>query len=128
MIAASSTKERRNSERLKGRKEAILITPNGMHNIRDISKSGLSFKCSEEDFFPSQWPVEIIYAGTPLYIKAIKVRMVRENFVETDTLIANSSKEIGVEFVDMDESGKLLLHELLAYHSKVAEKEHPNTH
>lgn len=127
MIATSNAHDRRNSERLRGKKEAILITPSGMHNIRDISESGLSFKCSEEDFFPSQWPVEIIYAGTSLYMKELTVRMVRENFEETNTLISNSSKEIGVEFIDMDESCKLLLGRLLAYHSTDSERTHTNS-
>ncbi len=116
-MTASITSERRESVRLKGRKEAIIITPNGMHNILDISKNGLSFECSGEEYFSTRWPVGIVYAGTDLYMKEITVQMVREKFIVPETLIAQSSKEIGVKFVDMDDSCKLILNKLLAYHS-----------
>lgn len=116
-MPAPVASERRKSIRLKGRKEAILITPNGMHNINDISEAGLSFRCSEEDFFPQQWPIEIIYAGTPLYMRGINVRFVREDYKDCDTLITRPTKEVGVEFVDMDDKSKQLLDRLLSYHS-----------
>ncbi len=115
-MTLSEHSDRRRSLRLKGRKEAILITPNGMHGIRDISKDGLSFHCREDEFFPVQWPIEIIYAGTALYMKAVPVRLVREEFDEVDTVISSPTKEIAVEFLDLDEHNRVLLDELLKYH------------
>jgi hypothetical protein len=127
MIPAENS-DRRKSRRLKGRKEAILITPNGMHGIRDISEGGLSFHCGEDEFFPLQWPVEIIYAGTVLYMKAVPVRLVREEFEEVDTVISVPTKEVAVEFLDLDEQNRVLLDKLLQYHtSSTTERIDPTT-
>jgi hypothetical protein len=116
-MTALEHNDRRRSLRLKGRKEAILITPNGMHGIRDISEGGLSFHCGEDEFFPLQWPIEIIYAGTALYMKAVPVRLIREEFDEVDTVISSPTKEVAVEFLDLDDQNRVLLDELLKYHT-----------
>lgn len=119
-MSDNNTHDRRKNIRLKGRREAILITPNGVHHIRDISAGGLCFVCDDDDFFPDQLPVEIIYAGTPLYIRGVSVRLVREVLGEAATFISTPTKEIGVAFVEMDARNRRLLDDLIAYHSSAA--------
>lgn len=109
-------KERRKSPRLKGRKEAILVTPNGIHHISDISAGGLSFECSAEIFFPGQWTAEIIYAGTPIYLQDITVRLVQERIHDSDVFFQIPTKDVGVQFVDIDEESTSALNKLLALH------------
>ena len=117
-MKSSLEHERRKSERIKGKREAILVNPNGMHTIRDISKSGLRFSCSETDFFPGQWPIEIVYAGTSLYLRGVQVRFIREEIMDGDTLISNPTKEVGVEFINLDDKSSKLLEQLLALHTR----------
>ena len=110
-------RERRRSSRLRGHREAILLTPQGPHPIRDISTEGLCFECGNNDFFPSQLPVAIIYAGTSLYMQGISVRLVREKLEEANSFITMPSKKVGVEFLEMDGSCRQQLSDLIRYHS-----------
>ena len=109
------SKERRRTIRFKGRKEAILIHPNGINHIGDISFGGLCFHCSQEEFFPEHWPVEIVYAGTPLYITGLSVRLVDEQLDEIMNFLAVPTKKIGVEFVAMNDRNQALLTTLFGY-------------
>lgn len=111
------TRERRRSSRLRGHREAILLTPKGPHPIRDISPEGLCFECDNNDFFPSHLPVALVYAGTSLYIQGVSVRLVREKLEEANSFITMPSKKIGVEFLEMDASCRQQLSELISYHS-----------
>lgn len=47
-------RDRRKSVRLNGRKEAILVNPNGIHHILNISSRGLAFSCPQDELFPTQ--------------------------------------------------------------------------
>lgn len=114
----SDSNDRRKNKRLKGRKEAILVTPNGMHHIDDISVGGLAFQCSANDTFPSQWPVEIIFAGTTLYLKNVPVRLIREEVSEDQSYISDATKKVGVEFMELDMHNQVLLQKLLTYHTE----------
>lgn len=109
--------DRRRSTRFKGRREAILLTPLGPHHIRDISASGLCFNCDDHSFFPLQWPVEIVYAGTPLYMRGVSVRRVREKLGDDGSFIVAPTKEIAVEFVEMDTPNQQMLKQLIDYHA-----------
>lgn len=117
-MAVQNQSDRRQSKRLKGMREAILVTPNGMHHICDISSRGLSFHCALEDFFPVHLPIEIILAGTSLYIKDLPVRLVREQVNEAPSFLSTPTKNVGVEFLDLDNNSKELLQELLTYHKQ----------
>lgn len=114
----SDSSDRRKNKRLKGRKEAILVTPNGLHSIFDISAGGLAFKCGPNEKFPAQWPIEIIFAGTTIYLKEVPVRLVREEISEDGPSDSNSSKKIGVEFMELDMHNQVLLEKLLSYHTE----------
>lgn len=116
METTSALIDRRRNIRLKGRREAILVNPNGMHRILDISPDGLSFQCSANDFYPPQWPVEIVFAGTALYLKEVPVRFVQERINDVASIISTPTKDVGVEFLDLDEQTRTSLQELLAYH------------
>lgn len=107
--------DRRKSVRLKGRKQSILIHPNGIRQIQDISLGGLSFHCPQDEFLPVQWPIEIIFAGTLLYMSEVPVRLVRERKDEAAGLTALPSKEIGVEFIDINEENRILLNRMLTF-------------
>lgn len=107
--------DRRKSVRLKGRKESILIHPSGIRQIRDISLGGLSFYCPQDEFLPVQWPVEIIFAGTLLYMTEVPVRMVRERLEDVAGRTALPTKEIGVEFLDINEQNRILLKRMLTF-------------
>jgi hypothetical protein len=107
--------DRRKSVRLKGRKESILIHPSGIRQIRDISLGGLSFHCPQDEFLPVQWPIEIIFAGTLLYMTEVPVRLVRERLDEVVGLTALPTKEIGVEFLDINEENRILLNRMLSF-------------
>ncbi len=107
--------DRRKSVRLKGRKESILIHPSGIRQIQDISLGGLSFHCPQDEFLPVQWPIEIIFAGTLLYMTEVPVRLVRERMDEVAGLAALPTKEIGVEFLDINEENRILLNRMLTF-------------
>jgi hypothetical protein len=111
----SDFQDRRKNGRIKGRKEAILVTPNGMHSIQDISAGGLSFFCDESEILPAQLPIEIIFAGTPLYMKDIPVRLVREEISDDGDSGSHSVKKIGIEFLELDVHNALLLEKLFKY-------------
>jgi len=110
--------ERRRSSRLQGHQEAIILTPHGPHFIRDISTKGLCFECDNNDFFPSQLPVAIVYAGTSIYMQGVSVRLVREKLEEANSFITMASKKIGVEFLEMDAACQQQLSELISYHTR----------
>lgn len=116
METTSALTDRRKNIRLKGRKETFLVNPNGIHRILDISPGGLAFQCSADDFFPSQWPVEIIFAGTTIHLRGVPVRFVQERVNDVASFISAPTKDVGVEFLDLDEQTRSSLQELLAYH------------
>lgn len=107
--------DRRKSARLKGQKGMFLVHPNGIDYIRDISRGGLSFHCSQEEFFPENWPVEIVCAGTTLYITGLYVRMICEQQDEVINFLTMPTKKVAVEFLDMDEQNLGLLARLFSY-------------
>lgn len=113
--AAGQLDERRKCVRHKGQKEAIVIHPNGIHHILDISLKGLSFRCPEDEIFAPQWPIEIVFAGTSLYMIGVSVRLVHEKLDDMVSFISTPTKEIGVEFVNLDEENLAMLKKLLAY-------------
>lgn len=110
--------DRRKSYRMKGRRESILIHPNGISKIQDISLGGLSFHCHQDEVFPLQWPIEIIYAGTPIYMTGMPVRLVRERMDEVVSIMSTPTKEVAVEFLDIDEENRSLLNSMLAHLQK----------
>jgi hypothetical protein len=115
MMITKNSDERRKSVRLKGHKAAILIQPNGMHHIRDISLGGLSFRCPRDVTFSGQWPIEIIIAGSLLCVIGVSVRLVREQVDILAGSISSPSKEVGVEYLALDENNRPLLARLLSY-------------
>lgn len=114
-VTAGRSDERRRSVRLKGRKEAILIQPNGVHHILDLSLTGLSFRCIEDEVLAPELPIDILFAGTPLYMTGVTVRLVHENMNDMISFISTPTKEIGVEFIDLDEKNLGLLNRLISY-------------
>ena len=118
----TSSSERRKCVRLKGHKRAILIQPNGMHHIRDISFAGLSFRCPRDEVFSGQWPIEIIVAGSLLDVIGVSVRLVREKVDNGICTVFPPSKEIGVEYLDLDENSRTLMARLLSYLRQTARK------
>ncbi|EKD37555.1 MAG: hypothetical protein ACD_75C01090G0003 [uncultured bacterium] len=110
----TSASERRKCVRLKGHKRAILIQPNGMHHIRDISFAGLSFRCPRDEVFSAQWPIEIIIAGSLLGVIGVSVRLVREQFYGAGS-VSTPGKEVGVEYLALNENNRTLLARLLSY-------------
>jgi hypothetical protein len=114
-MKTSPSEERRKSVRINGRKEAILIHPNGIDQIGDISLGGLSFHCSREEFFADQWPVDIIFAGTPLYIPGVSVRLVGEQQDNVLNFLTLPTKKVAVEFLELDEQNRFLLTKLISY-------------
>ena len=106
---------RRESKRLKGRKETILIHPNGTDPISDVSLGGLSFHCSNEEFFADQWPVDIVLAGTSLYITGLSVRLVREQHDDVIDFLRQQTKKVGVQFLNLDDQKRFLLAQLISF-------------
>ena len=113
-MTAEQALEQRKNARLSGRKEAIVIHPHGICNIKDISLSGLSFQCTHDHYFPSRWQIEILFAGTPLYIKKVPVRLVREKMNDVISFISTPTKEVGVEFLEVDAEKSILLSKVLS--------------
>ncbi|MDK9709369.1 MAG: PilZ domain-containing protein [Desulforhopalus sp.] len=107
--------DRRRSTRLKGQKEMFLVHPNGIAFIGDISCGGLCFHCSQEEFFPENWPVEIVCAGTTLYITGLYVRLVCEQQDEVINFLTVPTKKVSVEFLDVNEQNRSLLTRLFSY-------------
>ena len=94
--------DRRKSTRLKGQKGMFLAPPHGIDYIGNISSVGLSFHCSQEEFFPENWPVEIVYAGTTLYITGLYVRLIREQQDEVINFLTMPTKKVAAEFLEMN--------------------------
>ncbi len=109
------SEERRKSVRIKGRKEAILMHPNGISRIGDISIGGLSFQCSHEEYFTDRWPVDIVFAGTSLYITGVYVRLVGEQQSNELNFLTTPTKKVGVEFQGLDDQHQFLLSKLISY-------------
>ena len=115
MMITKCSVERRKSVRLKGHKQAILIQPNGMHHIRNISLGGLSFLCPRDETFSGQWSIEIIIAGSLLCVIGVSVRLVREQMDNVVSSISVPIKEVGVEYLALDDNNRPLLARLLSY-------------
>lgn len=113
MESVSMFNDRRKTIRKKGLKEAFLVNPQGIHQILDISTGGLSFKCAVDEEFPRQWLVDVIVAGTLIYIKQLPVRFVRECDDNQATFISAPTKNVGVKFGDLDEDSISSLLEVL---------------
>ena len=114
-MKTSPAKDRRKSKRLNGRKETILIHPNGIDQICDISMDGLSFCSAHRNFFADQWPVDIIFAGTSLYITGISVRLVCELQDDVRSSRRSPTRKVGVEFLNLDDSDRFLLTQLISF-------------
>lgn len=113
METPSLRKERRKTTRAKSMKEAFLVDPNGIHQILDISKNGLSFKCMADDFFPLHWTVDIIIAGSQIYLEKITVEFVQEKNDYLPSFLSKPTKKVGVKFLAPNEQTISSLVELL---------------
>lgn len=116
----TSSDERRKCVRLKGHKKALLIQPNGMYQIRDISLGGLSFYCPRDVVFAPQWPIEIMIVGTLVCAIRVSVRLVREQTENVLASVSTPSKEVGVEYLALDDDNRPLLARLLSYLKQTA--------
>lgn len=113
--------DRRKNLRFKCHKKVILIQPGGIHRIRDIGFGGLSFRCPRDMTFSAQWFMEIMIAGSLLRVIRVPVRLVRE---QTDTIVSpviTPCKEVGVEYLALDENNRPLLARLLSYLQQTTE-------
>ena len=105
--------ERRRTIRKKCLNDVFLVNPSGIHQILDISTGGLSFRCSANEAFPTEWAVDILVAETQIYIKKVPVRHVREYDENLITFISPPTKNVGVKFGDLDDQAISLILEVL---------------
>lgn len=113
--------DRRRSVRFQGHKKTLLIHPSGIHHLRDISFGGLSFRCPRDVTFTAQWFMEIMVAGSLLRMIRVPVRLVREQADGIIGPVVPSSKEVGVEYLALDERNRPLLARLISYLQQTVE-------
>lgn len=88
--------DQRKGERFKI-KGGIALTPNGVCQVINISKGGLSFKCFQEVAFPHEWTMDI-YDETDLNLQELKVKKVWEKTLSVQGVRTGSQVEVGVAF------------------------------
>ena len=89
-------KNRRNSERLKV-KNGIVMTPNEVCKLTDLSPKGFSFKCVNEQLFSSEWPVDI-YDTSGLGLEQLQVNKVWQQDLSYFHGSPPFMVKVGVEF------------------------------
>lgn len=115
-MPATSCFDRRRTLRYQGQKKIILLQQSGIHHLRDISFGGLSFFCPRDLVFPTQWPLEIMVAGSLLRVIRVPVRLVHERMNgSVSPIIPHQGKEVGVEYLALDEKNRPLLARLISY-------------
>ena len=123
MLATRS--ERRRTLRYQGYKKVILLQQSGIHHLRDISFGGLSFRCPKDVIFPAKWPLEIMVAGSLLRVIRMPVRLVHERIDGRAGQIFPLGKEVGVEYLALDEKNRPLLARLISYLQQTASEYRP---
>lgn len=113
--------DRRKNVRYAGHRNVILLQPSGIHQIRDISFGGLSFRCPPEVVLAAQWPLEIMVAGSLLRVIRLPVRLVRELVDDSAGPALSPGKEVGVEFLAFDRKNRPLLARLFSYLQQTAD-------
>ena len=84
-------------------KGGIALTPNGVCQVINISKGGLSLKCFKEVAFPHEWTMDI-YDETDLNLQELKVKKVWEKILSVQGAHADSQVEAGVAFKNSSSS------------------------
>ena len=113
--------DRRRNVRYHCHKKVLLIQPSGIHHIRDISFGGLSFCCPRDVIFTAQWPLEIMIAGSLLRVIRVPVRLVREHTNRVVRPVLSPVKEVGVEYLALEENNRPLMARLISYLQQTTE-------
>lgn len=113
METSTVLRERRKAIRKQDLQETFLVNPHGVHQVLDISTSGLAFRCEADEAFPNEWGADILVVGTQIYIQKVTVKFVREYDDSLSTFIPAPTKKVGVRFGYLDEQTISQLLELL---------------
>lgn len=89
----------RKSERLET-KTGIALTPNGVCQIVNLNKDGISFKCIHKTDFPIAWSMDI-YDVTGPVLDHFQVKKVWENSLDNPGNTSPFSVVVGGEFHDL---------------------------
>lgn len=84
-------------------RSGVVLTPNGVCQVININKYGLSFKCFNERGFPRDWSMDI-YDNTGLSLKKIRFRKAWERKSGNLRASAQPKVEVGGEFKNLSSS------------------------
>jgi len=91
----------------------VALIQNGICQLVNLNKDGLSIKCFEEFDFPDEWSVDI-YDNTGLNLEGVKVKKVWEKRLgEPDFLTQSPEVEVGGKFADLSSSQETQLYSYL---------------
>jgi len=105
--------EQRKSKRFKI-PDAIVITPDNVCQLVNISTGGLSFKCFLEVDLPAKCTVDIMVAGSDFHIEQLPVELIWKTLDDHSSYLSIPEEKVGVKFGHLDQSQGAKLEYLLS--------------
>ncbi len=103
MVTEKSSNKRKD-KRLEA-KSGIAVTPNAVCQVVNLSKDGISFKCTKEHYFPFEWTMNIYdIAGQSL--EQLHVKKVWESWLNIQDDQSPFTMEVGGRFQNLSSSQK----------------------
>ncbi len=94
--------EKRAHKRYKAPEEAVLLNNGNVYRLLDVSSGGLSFRCLQSEFVPSNWSASILVGQFSLHIKDLPLILVWEKPDNMPSFMSMPTKEVGVRYDNSD--------------------------
>jgi hypothetical protein len=94
--------------------ESIVINPDNVCQLINISTGGLSFKCSRVVELPTKWSLDIIIAGSYFRIKQFPVELLWKKLDDDPRCLSMPAENVGVKFDELNQSQEAMLEYLFS--------------
>lgn len=108
-MSAKLSSERRAFKRFSAPEKAIVVESGNIFRLLDVSKGGLSFRCSQKESFPKVLSATIFYSDFAFRVKNVPMELRWEKADDLPSFTSSPTKEVGVRFTGLDDylKGKL---------------------
>lgn len=89
--------------------EAIVVTPENIGQLVDISTVGLSFKSLDRVDLPTKWLLDIIIPANNFHLEQLPVELVWKKLDDQPSFLSMPTENVGVRFDDLHQSQRAML-------------------
>lgn len=94
--------------------EAIIINPDNVGQLVNISSVGLSYKSIDRVNLPEKWFLDIIIPGYDFYVTQLPVELVWKNQNNHPSFLSMPTENVGVRFGELHQSPGAMLDHLFS--------------